>query len=83
MLKQLKTFLDICEENHIIISPKKIQYAYAGKFEIFPGMKLSEIGCSQDPDKMHAMRDYLRQENKNSYNVIYECAHSFNFGFLI
>ena len=58
MLENLRKFLQICEEYHITLSPKKIQFAGPGEFVIFAGMKLSEEGCSQDPDKMRAILDF-------------------------
>ena len=59
MLEKLRKFLQICEEYHITLIPKKNQFAGLGKYVIFSGIKLSEEGCIQDPDKMRAISDFL------------------------
>ena len=73
--------MDICEENDIIISPKKIQYSGPEKFVIFVRMKLIENECSQDQDKMQAINNYLRSEHQNSSECYLEICKQFQFWF--
>ena len=58
LLKQFGLFLEICRENHLTLSPKKLQFADPDGSIKFAGMILSSKGLSPDLDKLSEIRDF-------------------------
>ena len=63
---QLEEFLKVCDKSNITLAPKKFQYAAEGEALVFAGFKLGSKGCTQDPHKMEAIKDYPRPKDRTT-----------------
>ena len=57
----LEDMLQRCEDNNVTLAPKKLQF---GTDILFAGLRITEDGCTADPEKMEAVSQFPRPASK-------------------
>lgn len=70
----LEDMLQRCEDSNVTLAPKKLQF---GTDVLFAGLRVTEDGCTADPEKMEAVSQFPRPESKRHVRQLLGLAQQF------